>query len=472
MPTLSKLNTFALTMLITGAIDSIRNLPSSALFGTTLIFFFVFSALVFLIPTALVSAELSAHTLRGGVYQWVRLAFGERAGFLAVWLQWVSNAVWFPTILSFIAGTAAYLIDPALAEMKVYLVCVILLVFWLLTLINLRGIRLSAKFTSFCAVAGLLIPMALIIILALIWLFLGNPIQLHFTVRSLFPNFQQSENWIALTAIMTAYCGMELSAVHIKDVENPQKTFPRALALSVIIILITMILGSLAIAFVLPLKQINLLNGTIETFSFFLSAYHLSALTPILTLLLVIGSLGGIISWIVSPIRGFSHAAEEGFLPEFLCRKNKHGVAQNLLICQAIVISLICLAFLLFPSVNGSYWLLTALSTQVYMLMYVLMFFAALRLRLKPEYSITGVFTIPGKKLGLWIVCLLGLLGCLITMGVGFIPPSRLNIGSNLYYEIIFLIGMISMIFPVIFFYYHQAKVKRKQASKIKLGSA
>src|SRR6202044_890277 len=113
MSKINKLGTFALTLLITGAIDSIRNLPASALFGSSLIFFFIFSAIAFLLPTALVSAELAANGNEGGIYQWARLAFGERIGFLAVWLQWINNLVWFPTILSFIAGTAAYLLDPA-----------------------------------------------------------------------------------------------------------------------------------------------------------------------------------------------------------------------------------------------------------------------------------------------------------------------------------------------------------------------
>src|SRR5476651_2880845 len=94
-----KLSLFSLILLIVAAIDSIRNLPASALFGSTLIFFFIFSAIVFLIPTALVSAELAANIDEGGIYQWARLAFGERAGFLAVWLQWINNIFWFPTIL-------------------------------------------------------------------------------------------------------------------------------------------------------------------------------------------------------------------------------------------------------------------------------------------------------------------------------------------------------------------------------------
>src|SRR3972149_1678789 len=138
-----KLSLFSLVLLIVAAIDSIRNLPASALFGSALIFFFIFSAIVFLIPTSLVAAELSAiFPEKGGVYHWVHTAFGEKWAMVAIWLQWINTMVWDPTILSFIAGTAAYLINPDLAQNKWYLVVCILTVFWSITLINLRGIHM------------------------------------------------------------------------------------------------------------------------------------------------------------------------------------------------------------------------------------------------------------------------------------------------------------------------------------------
>lgn len=457
MSNLTKLNTFALTLLITGSIDSVRNLPVSALFGSSLVFFFIFAAIMFLIPTALVSAELASNINEGGIYQWCRLAFGERMGFLAVWLQWINNVVWFPTMLLFIAGTATYLINPALAQNKTFMVTSILSIFWGLTLVNLKGIQVSAKFTSFCAIAGLLIPMTLIISLLFIWLALGKPLQIHLTPSTMLPNFQQTDNWVALSAIMLSFAGMELATVYVNDVNEPQKTFPRALALSSVIILLTMMMGSLAIAFVLPANQINLVNGTIQSFAYFLSAYHLSWLTPVLTTLLIVGSLGGIISWIVSPVKGLGQAASNGFLPTYFQQENKYGMPQRLLIAQAILVSLICLAMLLLPSVNGVYWLLSTLSTQLYMLMYIMMFLSALWLRNSQQFKNQG-FIIPGKKWGLWTVCGLGLLGCLVTLIVGFIPPSNINIGSKLQYLVIFTAGMIGLILPVFGFYLYHAK--------------
>lgn len=457
MNKLAKLNAFALTLLITGSIDSVRNLPMAAIFGSSLIFFFLFAAIFFLIPTAIVSAHLTANTPEGGIYQWVRLAFGERMGFLAVWLQWANNLAWYPAILSFIAGTGAYLINPQLAQNKFYLVSFILPAFWFLTLVNLRGVRLSAKFANFCAFFGLLIPMLLIIILMVVWLLLKNPIQIQLTTHQIIPNLSNPEHWIGLTAIMLSFTGMELATVHINDVKNPQRTFPKALASSTVLILATMMLGSLAIALVIPHEQMNLVNGAIQTFDYFLSAYHLKFLTPILIALLILGSLGGISNWIISPIKGLGQGAQHGLLPPFFRRENRYGVPYNLLLGQAIFVSFICLAFLFLPSVNGSYWLLSALTTQLYMLMYVLMFCAAFVLHKKYPAS-KNTFAIPFGKIGLWFVCLSGLAGCIITLIVGFIPPANINIGSAWLYQILFCSGLILMISPITLCYWYKSR--------------
>lgn len=453
----SGITTFALIMLITGTVDSIRNLPAAALFGSSLVFFYLFSAIVFLIPSALVSAELaSSWTEKGGICYWIKLAFGEKCAFLAIWLQWIANLVWFPTILSFIAGVIAYLIDPSLAQNKFYLVGLILFTFWTLTLINLKGIHVSAKFMSFCTVIGLAIPMILIVSLAIIWIASGAPLQIQFTTATMLPSFNNTQNWISLTAIMTAFAGMELAAVHVQDIKNPQKTFPRALYVSVWVILVTMILGSLAIAIVVPPEQINLVNGIMQAFTSFFAAYHISWLVPFVAIMILFGTFGGIVSWVISPTKGLLQAAQMGFMPRFLQKENKHGVAGNLLILQAILVSVICLAYLLMPSVSGSYWLLTALNIQVYMIMYVMMFIAAIYLRYKYADR-PRPFAIPGGKAGVWFVSVLGLIGSAITLAVGFLPPQGINVGNTFHYEVIFCSGILAMILPTIFFFAYRA---------------
>ncbi len=117
------LSIFSFVLLITGAIDSIRNLPGTALFGSSLIFFFIFSAIVFLIPVALVSAQLASMwpDNSGGIFHWVKASLGRKMAFLTIWLQWINTMVWFPTILSFIAGTAVFLIAPNLVNQPYFL---------------------------------------------------------------------------------------------------------------------------------------------------------------------------------------------------------------------------------------------------------------------------------------------------------------------------------------------------------------
>lgn len=456
-----KIPLFSLVLLIVAAIDSIRNLPASALFGSALVFFFVFSAIVFLIPTSLVAAELSAtFPEKGGVYHWVKKAFGEKWGMTAIWLQWINTMVWYPTILSFIAGTAAYLIDPDLAQNRGYLITCILIVFWGITLINLKGIHISTKVNSFCGMIGMVFPMVFLIALGAYWVFSGHPLQIQLNASTLIPSLTESTNWVALIAIMASFLGIELAGVHVNDVHNPQRNFPRAVLGSSAFLLFSMILGSLAIAFILPEKQINLVAGVIQVFSNLFDSFGLKGLTPVLAALIVLGSIGGITNWLISPAKGLMHAAEFGYMPSFFMRKNKHGVPKNILIGQALLVSLLCLVFLLVPSVNGFYWFLTALSTELYMIMYILMFFAALRLHYKYTDRVK-VFKIPGKQYGMWLTCLLGLFGCLSTITVSFFPPDNVDVGSHFRYIMMICVGNLVSIFPVFLFFLYKRMKKQ-----------
>lgn len=459
----SGITTLTLVFLITGAIDSIRNLPATALFGSSLFFFFFVSAFLFLIPVALISATLSAcWPQHGGVYAWVKRAFGEKVAFMAIWLQWVNTLIWLPTILSFLAGTSAYLIDPALASNKFYLISVMVFLNGLLTWVNLKGIYVSARITSTCAIIGSMLPILFIIILGMVWFFTGKPLQLHLGWSDLLPNFSQASSWISLTAIITSFLGMELATVHIRDVHNPQRTFPKALAISVFLVMITIFLGALTIAFVLSPPKIGLVNGVAETFAYFLQEFHLAGFLPIIIVMMLIGCFGGIISWIISPIRGLLQAVEFGYLPPFLAKTNKNGAPVNLLYVQTILTFVLSFLFLLVPSVNSIYWLLTDLSTQLYILMYVFMFIAAITL-MYPVTRVSDVFKIPGGKIGYALVCIMGLMGCSVAFVVGFFPPQNINIGTTLPYPIIFGGAMLLMISPVLGFYLYRYLNKNKQ---------
>lgn len=442
------LTIFSLTMITVGSVDSIRNLPATALFGSQLISFFFLGALFFLIPTALISAELaSGWAKQGGIYIWVKEAFGKKAGFLAIWLQWIENVIWYPTILSFVAGTIGYLINPSLASNPYFLWLVIVASFWGATLINMRGMRSSALFSNICAISGLLLPMSLIIGLGAVWLVGGNPSQVSFDVQSMTPHLQDKSIWVSLTAIMMSFCGIEIATVHANDVHNPQQAFPRALINSVLIILVTLIFGSLAIAVVLPQNDINLVAGIMQAFHAFFGRYDLLWMMPIIALMLVMGGLGGVSNWIIAPTKGLMVAAQDGNLPLAFQGTNRHGAPIVMLIAQAVIVTLLSTLFLFMPSVNGSYWLLTALAAQLYMLMYLMMFAAAIKLRVSAPAQ-PRAFRIPGGLPGMIVVAGVGIIGAVTTLVVSFIPPGGIDVGSFAQYELTLIGGLLLMCSP------------------------
>ena len=379
------LSLFSLVMITVVSVDSIRNLPATALFGSQLIFFFLMAVLLFLLPTGLVSAELSsgASDRQGGIFVWAKSAFGPRWALASIWFQWIENIIWYPTLLSFVAGTIGYLINPALADNPVFIVTTILTLFWGATFVNMLGMQMSAKFSDICAVLGLLLPMGFIIGLGAHWVMSDQPVQISLTAQSMIPNWQDSDIWISLTGIVLSFCGIEIAAVHANDVKNPTRTYPKALFIAIVIIASTLLLGSLSIAAVLPHDNISLVSGIMQAFDAFLSHYHLQALLPWMGLALVFGGLGSLSNWIIAPARGLLLAAEDGLLPRFLAHHNRHDAPSYLLLIQALIVSVLSLSFLLIPSVNGSYWLLTALAAQLYMMMYVVMLLAAIKLRYK-----------------------------------------------------------------------------------------
>ncbi len=452
------LTIFSLTMITVGSVDSIRNLPATALFGSQLIFYFTLAAVFFLIPTALVSAELaSAWAKQGGIYVWVKQAFGKRAGFLAIWLQWIENVIWYPTILAFVAGTIGYLINPTLSTNPYFLWSVIVSCFWGTTILNLRGMKSSATFSTICSLSGLLLPMSLIIGLGIVWMTQGNPLQIRFDIPSIVPHLTDKSMWVSLTAIMMSFCGIEIATVHANDVKDPQHAFPKALSYSVVVILSTLILGSLAIAIVLPEKDINLVAGIMQAFEAFFRSYGMTWMMPVVAIMLVLGGLGGVSNWIIAPTKGLLVAAEEGNLPELFQRTNKNGAPSAMLYTQAAIVTILSGLFLFMPSVNGSYWLLTALAAQLYMLMYFIMFVAALKLRFS-ESEHPRPFKVPGGILGMFLVAGMGIIGVVSTFIVSFMPPQDINVGGLLYYELLLTIGLLVMCAPPFIFSWWMAR--------------
>jgi putative glutamate/gamma-aminobutyrate antiporter len=442
------LSVFSIVMINIIAIDSLRNVPAAAEYGSSLVFYYAVAALCFFIPSALISAELATGWPKnGGIYIWVREAFGPRWGLFAIWLQWIENVIWYPTIMSFVAGTLLYAFDPELANDRALLLPVIITLFWLATLLNLYGMRLSAIVSTFTALIGTLVPMVFIIILGGVWLMQGHASQISFAPHEFIPNLTSLDNLSFLIGVLLSLVGMELSASHAQDVKNPQRDYPKAALISVILIVFTLVLSSLAIAMVIPQHDIQLVSGLVQAYSVFFNAYHMPWMTQVISIVIIIGGLGGVAAWIIGPSKGLLIAAQDNDLPKAMQQVNKHDTPRNLLLLQGFIFTALCSVFLLIPSINGSYWILTTLTTQLYMLMYVLMFAAAVWLRYKHP-DVKRSYKVPGGNWGIWLVASSGTILAVGAILIGFLPPPGIDVGNRTRYELILLVGFIFLSVP------------------------
>ena len=442
------LGLFSLVMINVIAVDNLRSLTAGAEYGFALIFFYLIASLFFFLPLILVSAELATGwPSTGGAYIWIREAFGTRVGFFAIWLQWIYNVVWYPTIFTFIGGLFAYLILPQLVNNKFFMVGMILSLFWGVTFINYLGIKASSWVSTVGALIGTLLPMILIIILGYIWIDRGKPSQIQFSLKSFFPSFSDFNNLAFLTNVFFGLMGIEMSAVHAGDVKNPRQNYPRALFLSAIIILITLIFSCLAIAIVIPQSKLNLVSGFMDAFHVFFNAYHLTWLTSWIALFVIMGSLSGASAWIIGSARGLFIASQDNQLPAFLTHVNKKNMPTGILLMQGLIVTVLCLLFLIMPSMNSAYWVLANLTAQLALLFYILVFAASIRLRYQ-HAKVKRAFHIPGGLPMMWAISGVGMITCFFAILIGFLPPTQIAIGGIAKYEIVLSAGILLCCLP------------------------
>ncbi len=436
------------------AVDSIRTLPFSAELGFSLVFFYLLAAIFFFIPSGLISAELATGwSSTGGIYVWIREAFGKKIALIMIWLNWMYNIFWYPTILALLAGVLTYFFNPQLCTNKLFMSVSTCLLFWVATLLNLRGMKLSSLVSTLGALVGTIAPMLLIIGMGLFWLYNREPLQIEISWQTFFPDFSRGGNLAFFSPILFGLLGLEMAATHAAEMKNPKKDYPKAIFISMGIILLTIICSALTIALIVPEKSLSLVTGVLQ--AVFIIAYVLDIpwLVPFLAGAIILGGVSGVCAWIIGPSKGLMVAAEDGSLPGFLKKKNQASVPKNVLLLQGVVVSILSLAFVLMPTVNSSFWLLSQVTAQLALIVYLFLFASGIVLRYRKGAKKQRSFSIPGgKRFGMWCIGLVGIFACLVAFCLGFTPPAELEIGRVWVYEMVLIFGiLVSIGLPFIF---------------------
>ncbi|OFW56542.1 MAG: amino acid:proton antiporter [Actinobacteria bacterium RBG_19FT_COMBO_54_7] len=446
-------------------VASIRNTPSMAIYGWACIFLYLVPAVVFLIPTALVSAEL-ASAWDGGVYRWVSEGVGPKAGFVAIWTQYAMTLTYYPSLLASVASTLAFIISPGLASSGLYTGIIILVFFWGSTLVSFRGLETSAVLSSGGMVIGTLIPGVTLVGLGILYLFGSG--QNYSAGTGLLPEFAGIASLVLIVNNFLSYAGMEVNAVHVNQMEKPSKDFPRAMFVASGMAVAIFVLPALAISFVVPRDQLSLTAGVMQAFQQFFEYFHVGFLTPAFALMIVCAMLGGMMGWLAGPSKGLLMVGREnGYLPPKLQKMNKKGIQQNILIGQGIVVSVIALLFAFIPSVSSAFWILSAMTTQIYLIMYVLLFIAVVKLRKSQPERPRG-YRVPA----LMFMAGVGLVSSVLVFFIGLIPPSQFGSNSPALYALLLLGGTLGLGLGVPFLFLWLRKPSWKQEEKPKPSPA
>jgi glutamate:GABA antiporter len=441
----------ALALMTVSSVASLRPAPTMAIYGLASVFLYVLPAIVFLIPTALVSAEL-ASGWKGGVYRWVTEGMSPRWGFTAAWHQFAMTIFYYPTLLSFVASTLAYVFLPELAASGVYTAIMIIVIYWAGVLLTLRGgIGIIAKLASSGVLIGTIVPGALLVILGIVYLAQGNPSAAPMDAQHILPEWTGIASIVLIVSNFMAYTGMEMNAVHVSGLKDPPRQFPKAMFLATGLVLLILILPPLAISWIVPAEQISLTAGVMQAFEAVLGNFGLEWLTPIIGIAIVAASLAGFVTWLAGPSRSLLLVAKDGgYLPPYLQKTNKVGVQQNILVVQGFVTTVLALLFALVPAVSNAYWIFMTITTAVYLLMYLWLFIAAMRLRkLQPDHP--RGYRAPMLPL----LCVVGFAASVAAIIISFVPPSQFGGGNEWLY--IAIVGggilLLGVLIPLLLFW-------------------
>lgn len=440
---------------------NVNTTPQLATFGLGSIVIFLAAILLFLTPTAMSSAEMGAGWPRtGGIYVWTRLAFGEAAGFMVIWLEWANFVVAWPGIMGTFTLQASYAIDPALNNNAVFLVVIVIMVTWLAAGLALRGLRVASAFAWYSVIAGTVIPAIIIVGLAIAYLARGHEPAMEISAGALIPDLNLKDLGFISGALLM-FSGIEISAVHAGDVRNPARTIPRSNLIAVIMCFVLFAPLTLAIAVVIPGDQINIVVGLVQVASAIFDAVGAGWLTLVFAFLVVSGLAAALVQIINGPSRGLLVAGRQGGnLPRAMQKSNRAQMPVVIILTQAAVSSVLSLGYLFLGSVQNAWFMFALIQTNMTLIMYGLMLASVIKLRYsRPDEN--RPYQIPGRKVGLWAVTGVGILVCLTGILISFFPTiEAAGMPAWIYVAVLFLgtAGFVTM--PFVFWIFRKPSWK------------
>lgn len=497
-----KISLFGLIAINITAVLSLNSIAYMATIGLQSILFFLLATVCFFIPSAVVSAKLASMFTKnnGSVYTWVSSAFGKNTGLVAIWMEWFNNVIAFPASISSIIATSLYIGFPDLTTDTLLMFVVMVSLFWLVSIFNFLPINRIVILNYLGAVFGMIIPGVLIILGGIYYLFYGDSNIIynnnHMPVYSSNLSFDQISSYIPATfsfatfalfaKTLSSYSGIQNVTFHNTNIDNPKKNIPLSMIISIVIIFILTTTATVSLAVIIPEDTINAMNGLIQGIGIIFEQFGISNYLPLIAALICIGMLSTLSAWILGPARAMQYVASDGLIPKIFAKTNRYGMPVNVLITQGVIGSLLSMVFLFMPTIQAAFAMLIALTAQFTILMFILIFLAAIKLQYhnnalshnqnnsKLAYNQNKTNLVDNKdhnkkKFSLRYICcsfsafsaFLGILSCSFGFIMALFPPKFSKIQDPFWYIIGMVIAdLIIIAIPFIYIYYRKLNIK------------
>ncbi|MDD6272810.1 MAG: APC family permease [bacterium] len=414
------------TVCITLVAESVA--PTAAI-GNTQYFWWIFLILGFCLPYGLVTAELgSTFVSEGGMYDWVKKAFGKKMASRVAWNYWINFPLWIASLAVAVTDVVAGIFDIELS--LIWLLILQLGYTFIVTILSTQRIGESKWIVNI----GTFFKIGFMVALGLLGIYVyiktgesANPIQ---SVSDLLPTMDLA-SLSFLSIIIFNFLGFEIVATFTDDMENPKKEIPKALIIG----------GALmALFYILPATGINIamsvedaeVAGITDSFALLLTSLGVSSnvirvIVIAVGLMFIYTMVANIVSWSFGVNSVAKYSADDGGLPKLFSKTNKDGVPYMVAIMNGIVAAVIVILGIILgqfgsESANNLFWTFFSLSLVTLLISYMPIFPAFLKLRKTDKTE--RPYKVPGNKIVLniitWLPFVLLTLSVIFTLFIDF----------------------------------------------------
>jgi len=401
------------------AIVGLRWLTTAAQFGPASLLLWILAMVAFFLPSAAAVRELAdVDPGPGGIYRWVHRAYGPRHAFVASWLYWSNNLLYFPSLLLTAAAMAVYVGGPGAVHLQDnawFVGSVSLVGLWLAVWLNVVGLRVgkwlhNAGGYATWSAAGLFVLLA-------VWVFVERGGVTDFSIAHLLPerfDFQLVNFFATMTF---AFGGLELAPALGGEIHDPAATLRRGAVQSGIAIAAMYVIGTAAVLVALPAQAVSITNGVPQAAAALVDRVGgvRVPLAATVAFLLAFGNVGGVGAWLAGSARLPFAAGVDRALPAAFARIHPRWHTPHIaLLVQGVLATLFVIASLVGATVRDAYVALTSATVVSYFIPFLYLFGAYLRLRRTRTFTTLVVGWLGGSAVALSII-------------LSFVPPKVEN---------------------------------------------